>query len=398
MLIEPRFTYFLSQKDTPVLINSDVWNTLLPLSRNLFIKESQSRTDTTISYGDYFCAVKSFLKKDRLKLILSSIDNRLNRKVDPKKIKEIQVYLMKHGEFYHPARIETIVSGSNLSFVLNIAVSATGKDYIKREYKIIRRLNKEFPFSYLPEVYGLGKVCPKKDLEISMFLGEWFEDFNEFHISYDKYDKTDGRKKIVVWDTIKGNIFLSRSQSIELYRQAAMILTCFYNPETFEQIFPWHHAAGDFVLRFQDNRLDIKLITVRQYASMFQNTNGIENIDKDEELILEAMLVFLLNLSIRIRLDRIDGVGPIVWSDDIAVKATLEGFFKALALKHPVSLLSEPIAPCFRKHLLSCSKSDLFDLLKGIVDSYNPLAPEVSIVKQNFENHVKILFSAIKKL
>jgi len=395
MPIEPRFSYFLSQRNTSVLNDSKVWKTPLPLKRNPSEKDSQRITDTSISYGDYFSAVRSFLEKNRFNLLLSAIDHRINRKVNQEEIEEIQTYLVKHGEFYHPARIATIIDGSSLSFVLNVAVSATGQDCIKREYKLLQRLNKDFPFSFLPEVYGQGKVYAKDNFEINMLLGEWFVGFNEFHISY---DKTDGRKKIIVWDSIKGNFFLSQARSIELYRQSAMILSYFYNPETFEQISPWHHASGDFVLRLRSNKLDVKLITVRQYSSMFKNTNGIENGVRDAELILEAVLVFLLNLSIRMRLDRIDGVGPIVWSDDIAVKATLEGFFEALTLKHPISLLSDTIAPCFRKHLLSCSVSDVFDLSKGIVDAYNPLAPEVPIIKQNLETHVEVLYNAMQNL
>jgi len=395
MPIEPRFSYFLSQKNTSILNDSKIWKTPLPLKRNPSGKVSQRITDTSISYGDYFSAVRSFLEKNRFNLLLSAINHRINRKIDQEKIEEIQTCLVKHGEFYHPARIVTIIDGSSLSFVLNVAVSATGQDCIKREYKLLERLNKDFSFSFLPEVYGQGKVYAKENLEIRMFLGEWFVGFNEFHISY---DKTDGRKKIIVWDSIKGNFFLSQTRSIELYRQSAMILSYFYNPETFEQISPWHHASGDFVLRLRSNKLDVKLITVRQYSSMFKNTNGIENGIRDAELILEAMLVFLLNLSIRMRLDRIDGVGPIVWSDDIAVKATLEGFFEALALKHSISLFSDPIATCFRKHLLSCSESDVFDLSKGIVDAYNPLAPEVPIIKQNLETHVEVLCNAIQNL
>lgn len=395
MPIEPRFSYFLSQRNTSVLNDSKIWKTLLPLKRNPSGKDSQRITDTSISYGDYFSAVRSFLEKNRFNLLLSAIDHHINRKVNQEDIEEIQTYLVKHGEFYHPARIVTIIDGSSLSFVLNVAVSATGQDCIKREYKLLQRLNKDFPFSFLPEVYGQGKVYAKENLEINMLLGEWFVGFNEFHISY---DKTDGRKKIIVWDSRKDNFFLSQTRSIELYRQSAMILSCFYNPETFEQISPWHHASGDFVLRLRSNKLDVKLITVRQYSSMFKNTNGIENGVRDAELILEAMLVFLLNLSIRMRLDRIDGVGPIVWSDDIAVKATLEGFFEALTLKHPISLLSDTIAPCFRKHLLSCSESDVFDLSKGIVDAYNPLAPEVPIIKQNLETHVEVLYNAMQNL
>ena len=105
-----------------------------------------------------------------------------------------------------------------------------------------------------------------------MFLGEWFEGYNEFHISLDPADE---KHKIIVWDHEHGNYFLSTDQTKALYRQAAKILTCYYNVETFEQISSWHHAAGDFVLKCQNDEIDLKLITVRQYRPMFGNDIGI---------------------------------------------------------------------------------------------------------------------------
>jgi hypothetical protein len=232
----------------------------------------------------------------------------------------------------------------------------------------------------------------KKNLKVSMFLGEWFEGFNEFHITKDPSDE---KNRINVWDTEKGNFFLTYEQTLELYRQAAMILTCYYDVETFEQIFPWHHAAGDFVIKLINNKIKARLVTVRQYASMFEK-NEMEDQDKGTDLILEALLVFFLNLSIRMRLDRLDGVGEIVWSEDVAVEGTLKGFFEGLALKPPVDSLQDSVVDCFRKHLLSCSRADLLDLSQAMVNAYNPQAPEVPVIKRNLQSHVKILYNAIK--
>ena len=77
--------------------------------------------------------------------------------------------------------------------------------------------------------------------------------------------------------------------------------------------------------------MEMKLITVRQYAAMFENKITKNNTDSDIYLMLEAMLVFFLNLSIRNRIDRLDGVGEIVWSDNISVEGTLRGFLKGLS-------------------------------------------------------------------
>jgi len=345
-----------------------------------------------VSHGDYFTAVRNFLEQDRSGIITRAVSQHMHRDVTSQEIEEIRIFLEKHGEFYHPARIETVLHGTAIPFVLNVAISDSGKNFIQREYGLLKQLDEDFPCSFLPKVYGQGCVSMTGD-EIGMFLGEWFQGYNEFHISLDPEDE---KHKIVVWDHEHGNFFLTTDQATNFYRQAARILTCYYNVETFEQILSWHHAAGDFVLKCQNDSIDVKLITVRQYRPMFENDSGNEN--PDAELILEALLVFFLNLAIRMRLDRLDGVGEIVWSDNIALKGTLNGFFEGLALKPLISLFSEPLADCFQKHLLACSRIDFLDLNLSIVETYHPQAPEVPVIRRHLKKHVDNLYNAIKHL
>jgi len=389
---KPQFSYFLSHQKYHVQKESEIWKTPLPLSRNQPLKQPQKETGISVSHGDYFCAVRSFLENNRFAILTSAVAQHLNRDIKPEDIEKIRIFLEKHGEFYHPARIEAVVNRDMAPFVVNVAISHAGNESIQREYKILQRLNSNFPYSFLPKVYGKSIARTKKNLQVGMFLGEWFEGFNEFHISKDPSDE---KNRINVWDTEKGNFFLTAEQSLELYRQAAMILTCYYDVETFEQIFPWHHAAGDFVIKLINNKVKTRLVTVRQYASMFEE-NDSEDQDQEADLILEALLVFFLSLSIRMRLDRLDGVGKIVWSDDVAVEGTLIGFFEGLALKPSVDLLQDSVVDCFRKHLLSCSQADLFDLSQAMVNAYNPQAPEVPVIKRNLQSHVKILYNSIK--
>lgn len=395
----PQFKYYLQHTQNSLDEKNDIWSLPLPLSR----KKPQKADEILLTYGDYFYAVRSFLKKDKFKSITSAISQQLNQNIRPEEIQEIRIYLEKHGEFYHPARIETFINGSKILFVLNVAISGTGKNYIKREFEILNKLNNEFSFSFIPKVYSQDKIFIKnKGIEISMFLGEWFEGFNEFHISQNKYKQTkkDSSIKIVVWDHEKGNFFLSDDESLELYSQVAMILTCYYNAETFEQIFPWHHAAGDFVIKLQNNNMEIKLITVRQYASLFKYANETEknNKDSDDHLMFEAMLVFFLNLSIRNRLDRLDGVGEIVWSDNIAVEGTLKGFLKGLSQTSSNNLISDTLAANFINYISCFSKTDLLELCNSIINTYNPMAPELSVIRQNLKNHVDLLYNSIKNL
>jgi hypothetical protein len=384
----PQFKYFLSHRKNPVQKDSRIWTALLPMNRHQHPDDS----GICMSIGDYFTAARYFLEQNGFEIITRAVSQQIHREVTSREIEKIRIFLEKHGEFYHPARIETILHGTAIAFVLNVAISDSGKNCIQREYCLLKQLNEDFPFSFLPKVFEQGPVSIP-DNEIGMFLGEWFQGYNEFHISLDPADE---KHKILVWDHEHGNYFLTDDQATNVYRHAASILIRYYNVKTFEHIFSWHHAAGDFVLKFQNNRIDLKLITVRQYRPLFENTIKSDDEHSDAERILEALLVFFLNLAIRMRLDRLDGVGKIVWSDDTAIKGTLKGFFEGLALKPQIRPFSKPLVSCFRHHLLSCSRAEFLDLNRSIVQAYHSQSLEVPVIKQHLKQHVEDLYHAIQ--
>jgi hypothetical protein len=388
---KPRFSYYLYNTTTPVSDDHAVWQQPLPLSRNL----SGKNGEISISHGEYFCAVGTFLENDGDEVIWRALTRRLQQNVKPQDIREIRICLEKHGEFYHPARLEVLACHQKISFVLNVAVSETGIMTIKKEYHCLTKLNDEFPLCFLPEVYGFGEVESAGNRKICMFLGHWFEGYNEFHVSRDPSDK---KNKILVWDDFHDRFYLSLEQSAELYRQAARILTYYYNVESFEQIFSWHHGAGDFVVKIDNADLDMKLISVRDYAPLFTNLTHLENGEKNVELILQALLIFFLTLSVRMRLDRYDGVGDIIWADQPAVQSTLAGFFDGLALKPSVESMPDSIERCFRYYLSVCTKENLYDLSKAVVKRFNRRAPEVRVVKQHLKEHVEELNRVIRQV
>ncbi len=386
---KPQFNYFLSNIKNQVQKDSKIWKSSIPVS----LKQPKETSGIFFCYGDYFAAARSFLSANDCKTIITAVSQSTNQNIKLSDIKSVNIFQEKHGEFYHPARIETIVGEKKFSFVLNVAVSETGISCIKREYELLQKLSRKFKNSYIPDVYGKDEIRLTNNLNISMFLGQWFEGYNEFHISHEQADSS---KKILVWDPVRGGFFLSKNQTRNLYRQAAMILTFYYDIETFNQIFPWHHAAGDFVIKIKDDEIDLKLITVRQYAPIFDN-NRIEIKDRDLKFIIEGMLVFFLNLSIRMRLDRLDGVGDIVWSDDCAVEETLKGFYQALALKPQIPLIPVPQVDFFLDYLSALPESQLYDLSLSIADAYNPVSPEVPVIKDQLKSHVASLYNSIKE-
>ena len=141
---------FLSHKKNPVQKDSRIRSAPLPINRHQVAKLFRQEPGILASHGDYFYAARDFLEKNRFEIVTRAISQRLHRNIKPQEIEEIRICLEKHGEFYHPARIETILKGITIPFVLNVAVSGAGKSCVQREYRLLKRLNADFPFSFLP--------------------------------------------------------------------------------------------------------------------------------------------------------------------------------------------------------------------------------------------------------
>ena len=387
----PRYSYYISPHDTPLSPASAVWHESLPLAR----PTSGQTAEIYVSHGEYFEAVRSFFDQDNCHMFREVLAQRLQQKVLSGNISEIRIHLEKHGEFYHPARIITDVLGHQISFVLNVAVSKPGKKHVNGEFHHLKRLNTEFDESFLPRVYSIGEAATSSGIEFYMFLGEWFQGYHEFHISR---RSSGGQRQVCVWDDRKGRYYLSREQSLQIYRWAARIMTGYYNIRTFEHISPWHHAAGDFIIRLDQNNIELKLITVRGYAPLFQDLSGLTSDTRSAEQILQALLIFFLKLSIWMRLDRVDGVGELVWSESGVVQSTVAGIFEGLAQKPAAPMLPDAVDICFKYYLSICTSEDLFELSNSILQRFHPATPEIPLIKQNLVEHVQMLYQSINEL
>jgi len=386
----PVCKYFLYNHQNPIQKDSKIWKTPLPMNR----KNSPNSSDIYITHEDYFSAVSFFLTKNRFEIIREALSKHICHDTVPE---EIAICLEKHGEFYHPSRIEAVTDGKKFLFVVYVAISDTGKNCIKQEYNILKRLNNDFSHSFIPKVYGYREGQIKNGIAIPMFIGEWFEGYHEFHLSH---HSDENQMKIAVWDSEMGNFFLSESQTEEIYRQGAMIMTSYYNIENSEHISQWHHAAGDFIVKIQNDKTELRLITVRDYRRLLPENPNKEKGDEAEAVnILASMLLFLMNLSIKMRLDRLDGVGDIVWADDIAVKGTIEGFFQGLAINPFNDIFPVPLELCFRNYILSYTDSDISDLFKQIFQTcYHPLSPEFSVIEKNIKRHSDSFYNILKSI
>jgi hypothetical protein len=333
-----------------------------------------------VTLGQYFRAIRNVISRDTYGPLVDATASQLAEDVCLADVEVIRICAEKHGSDYHPARIEVMVNDACATFVMNVAVTARGKDRLCREFSVLKYLNGKYDFPFLPQTYFQGEAFFGAGWDggsMVMFSADWFKGYHEFHLSI---DESDGSQKPVVWNTVKGHQRLSPSQARQVYSQAAKIMTLYYDIETFEQIFPWHHAAGDFVVKTQDKSLDIRLVTARQYARMVDRSAGIS--------VHEALLFFLLNLSVRMRLDRVDGVGAVAWADDDCVAATLEGFVEGLRIKEGQGMVGRGFVDGFIQYAGSLRKKDLADRFHALIDTCDQAAPDIPVIRGHLESHV----------
>jgi hypothetical protein len=98
------------------------------------------------------------------------------------------------------------------------------------------------------------------------------------------------------------------------------------------------------------------------------------------------------------RLDRLEGIGEMVWSDKAAVEATLTGFLETLSMKPDAPSLPDSALACFIAYLAACTDADLLYLSEAIVNRYNPKMPGLTVIKKNLSEHVETLYVAIQQI
>jgi hypothetical protein len=360
------------------------------------------------SYRTYLNSISNFLLRDEFKPLLSSVNKKLGKEISIKEVNEIVVRSEKHGFLYHPASIEVILKqgrvnpvrkdqvlneaglSNGVKFGLNVAVSEVGKDWLREEFSFLKRLNKKFNLPYLPEPYFFGELN-----EMSFLTEEWFEGYHEFHICKDE----EGKQRLKLWDFDSGYKYLSSEQGFELYKQASKILTLYYDFKDFSQIYPWHHAAGDFVVKIPpyppfpkggQGGLDVRLTTVRRYKPL------IVLKDKDPVNPFLGLFYFFLNITLRMRLDKLDGLGEVVWADDTCLEATITGFLEALKLKEELKNYIGSVEE-FLGLLKSFGEEELKITFNSIIDLYTG-EEDFPVLIRNLEEHVRKLHAILQIL
>jgi hypothetical protein len=304
---------------------------------------------------------------------------KLARPVAETDLEHLSIFLEKHGAFYHPARLQLAMKNQTLSFVVNVAASNRGRHTLIREAAALEALQEQRPFGWFPRVYNLVADDPP------MVLGDWFDGFHEFHLT--RQPETN-ELAIVVWNGASDRCLLSERQAAMLYCNAAMILTACYDPVTTSQIFPWHHAAGDFVVRVEEEGVSVRLITVRDYGPMNGTPDALDN----EREILEALVVFFLHLSFRMRLDRLDGVKEMVWAPDGCLEPMIDGFFLGLDLTARINGFPEAFTNAFRHYISHYSATELLTVARRITETvFDHRSEERRVIAGNLTHHINMI-------
>lgn len=373
----PSVSFFLSTTDHPIDEAHPLWPHPLPGNRSPHGSSRESIDAETITYGQYFSTVARFCATGGWERIANAASRMLERPVEENDLQDVFIFLEKHGAFYHPARLRVVINDQTLSLVVNVAASSRGKRALQHELKALEHLNEQRPFGWFPNVYA--SVCD----DLPMFLGDWFVGFHEFHLT-----RRPGSDEavIMVWNKAAAPYLLSDHQAAALYRNMAMILTACYDPISARQIFPWHHAAGDFVVRMNNDGLAVKLITVRNYIPLAGSAVEPE----DERSLLDALVVFLIHLSMRMRLDRLDGVAEVVWAPDLCLEPMIEGFFQGLDLTARINGLPEALLDTMRLYFNQYDATDLTILARRIAQTvYDRRTEEHAIIHANLSSHVE---------
>ena len=360
------------------------------LARPFLITPSEHHPFLTLR--DYFEAIKAFILKDQGKRLVHIFKQSLNREIGLDRIHKILIRSEKHGGLYHVASVDIFMYERPIKFAVTTAVSEEARACLTNEYEMLKSLNRSLKLPYLPEVHEKGDVkCQDGHHHhdtLTLILSEWFRDYHEWHLSIDEKDNC---QKVCIWDLKNGNRYASEEESFEIFRKVSKILTLYYDAHAFKQIYPWHHAAGDFIVETGENGIRVKLTTVRDYRSI------MELFSENAAHPMIAMVYFFLNLTIRLRLDKLDGVGETAWAGDFSVHAAIQGFFEALRIMDGEGIFESGHMQDLFSLLQSLNEDEVERLLQPLLGLYQEDGPaDLPIILTNLKSHVSFLCQALR--
>jgi len=364
-----------------------------PADLDVPFRISLTQTHPRRTLGDYLDALRDMLLVDGCAPLRQVLEARLGAPVSQDEIQGVRICTEKHGAFYHIASIEAETTAGRVKTAASTAVSARARAQLAREAGILRELRGSPASPFLPEPLLLKEVPwggdPGEE-PLLVLLTEWFEDFHEWHLS----PSSGGKGGVArIWDRQRGTRDASPEETAGLFREIARILTLAFDPAGFRQVLLWRHAAGDFVVKTAGDRpLQARLTTVRDYGPL----PGLSPEDGIHPAV--AWINFFLDTALRMRLDRVEGVGGRLWAGEFSVRACLGGFFEAVAEAESAGRS----LPCGRVELegllKSFSRKELQTLHRPVLDRLGEESPEEAhFAAKRLDDHVRQLHRIIRE-
>ncbi len=315
------------------------------------------------TYGEYFAAIQRLLSRRDCRAIQALAQHMGHGSLPV----HVRVRAEKHGSLYHPASLElSWPDGRRGKYAMLVALSGRGREALKQEDLALKRLHQCFHLPFLPE-----RIIFHEQGELAVLIEPWFSGYHEFHAL--------AGGGFCLWDYDQGLRPLSPEQVRQVFFQAARIMTLYIDPESGACIHPWSHAAGDFIVNMSEDGVDVRLTTARGYAPRIEADNP-----------LSALFAFVLDLALRMRLDRVDGVGQWVWLGQDILECVVRGFFAALSERGQPDAALQDVA----RLLPSFSGQELLDGYAGILDTFSP--GELTVILPNLGRHCRELAGALQ--
>jgi len=104
-----------------------------------------------------------------------------------------------------------------------------------------------------------------------------------------------------------------------------------------------------------------------------------------------------LNLTIKMRLDKLDGTGDVAWAGRDALPAVVDGFFEGLKIKEQENDYHLGQVKDLVTLFKGFNENELQRLLSSMMDLFRGQDPgDFSVIQSNLESHAKELSSAIQ--
>ncbi|MDR3557478.1 MAG: hypothetical protein P4L55_22200 [Syntrophobacteraceae bacterium] len=290
--------------------------------------------ETGMTYGQYLGLVAGLLSQNSFQIPGELLKKQPKPWPKLEASSSLELIAEKHGALYSVSRLRVRFGDDILQFAVNCAFSPQQQAFLQVEVDLLSELGARFDLPYIPTPF-IAAQSPG----LMLFIAQWFENHHEFHLSA----AGSGAPAIKIWNDTGERKVIESPKILELYAQAAQILTSYLDIDTFSQIYPWHHAAGDFIIDDTQTPTSLRLITVRGYRPLLSEDSDCRN-------KLLGALHFLINLCIRMRIDRLDGVGELAWAGAHCLPGVVRGFRQAWESRRKNSTLprAEEIFSLFR--------------------------------------------------